>query len=115
MGKDRSYEGLMTEGFSILHVTATTATTYSLTPDQQTCLVDSTSNAGNIVIELPPLDHPGVRGKIYSIRLTTLDTSDVAVDDANSLATLYTLDTSADNVQVYSDRLRWIALSGTYT
>ncbi len=116
MGKDRNYESLLTAAFEILHVTVSTVATYVLTPAQQTVVIDATETGVDITIELPPLDLPGVRGKIYSIDLIDFNsTGTVLIKDSNGLATLYTLDTDLDNIQVYSDGLKWRPLAGTYT
>ena len=113
MGNERNYEKLV-DGFEILHITSVAVATYVLTPSQRTVLVDEIDSSGDITIEMPPLDLPGVPGLVFSIKVTTVATNNVLIKDSNALATLYDLDTSTDYVVVYSDGLRWIELAGQH-
>ena len=115
MGAKRGYEKLADSRTAIKHITSSATATYALTPEQVTTVVDATDNTGHITVELPPLDAPGVPGKIFHIGLTTRATSNVLIKDANGLATLYTLDATGEDIDLYSNGLEWRPLAGTYS
>jgi hypothetical protein len=96
-------------------VAAATATHY-LTDYERTVIVPATNDSGHITLVLPPAAR--VPGAFYSIRLVTLATSSVIIQEIDADATpttLATLDTSGDDCLLYSDGVQYYVIGGTHT
>lgn len=110
--EQRSYEEqVYAKGFK--HITSAATAAYTLTKLQRTTIVDATNSSGDITVKLPPADQ--CFGMIFVVKLTTKATSDVLVTDWSAENTLFTLDTSGDDVVAYCDGQEWYGIGGTYT
>ena len=113
MGQERNVEALHFNK-AVLHVTSNLSVTYTLKKDELTVRIVATSSDGHITIRLQPADQMAY--KIVSVALTTKATSDVYVKLPDYAAsTIATLDTTGDDVLLYSDGFEWRPIGGTYT